>query len=117
MRARGFLRRQSEPSKSKPFNLGLRDERKEVDREEIERAFAEAGWHIDGGFSDYLIIGYDGNGLSILAYEQAGGTDEPIFFELIDHERDVTYGVQEIPPPQQAARLLVERGQPPEEED
>ena len=88
-----------------------------MDREEIERAFVEAGWHIDGGFSDYLIIGYDGNGLSILAYEQAGGTDEPIFFELIDHERDVTYGVQEIPPPQQAARLLVERGQPPEEED
>ena len=70
-----------------------------MDREEIERAFVEAGWDIDGGFSDYLIIGYDGNGLSILAYEQAGGTDEPIFFELIAHERDVTYGVQEIPPP------------------
>jgi hypothetical protein len=99
MRARGVLRRQSESSKSKLLYLRLRDERKEVDREEIERAFVEAGWHIDGGFSDRLIIGYDGNGLSILAYEQAGGTDEPIFFELIDHERDVTYGVQEIPPP------------------
>jgi hypothetical protein len=86
-----------------------------VDREEIERAFAEAGWNIDGGFSDYLVIGYDGNGLSILAYEQARGTDEPIF-ELIDHERNVTYGVQEIPPPRQAARLLGENGQPPEED-
>jgi len=60
---------------------------------------------------------YDGNGLSILAHEQAWLTDEPIVFELIDHERDVTYGVREIPPPQQAARLLIENGQPPEEED
>jgi hypothetical protein len=67
-------------------------------REETEQAFAKAGWHIDGGFSDYLVIGYDGNGLSILAYKEALGTDEPIF-ELIDHERNVTYEVQEILPP------------------
>jgi len=86
-----------------------------VNREEIERAFAEAGWHIDGGFSDYLVIGYNGNGLSILAHEQAWLTDEPIVFELIDHERDVTCGVQEIPPPRQGARLLIENGQLPEE--
>jgi hypothetical protein len=67
-------------------------------REETERALAEAGWHIDGGFSDCLVIGHDGNALSILVYEEALGPDEPIF-ELIDHEKNVTYGVQEIPPP------------------
>jgi hypothetical protein len=117
MRGEGSSTTAKRALEKQTLNLELRDEREEVDREEIERAFAEAGWHIDGGFSEYLVIGYDGNGLSILAYEQAWGTDEPIFFELIDHERDVTYGVQEIPPPQQAARLLVENGQPPEQED
>ena len=84
--------------------------------EEIERSFANAGWHIDGGFADYLLIGCDNDRLSILAYGEAPETDDPIF-ELIDHERNVTYGVSQIPPPQQAAQLLREHGQPPEEEE
>lgn len=84
-------------------------------REEIEQSFANAGWYIDGGFSDYLVIGYDDNGLSILSYEEAQKTTVDPVYELIDHERNVTYGVQEIPTPQQAAQLLQEHGQPPQE--
>jgi hypothetical protein len=43
-----------------------------VDTEAIEQSFASAGWEIDGGFSEYLIIGYNADGLSILAHPQAG---------------------------------------------
>ena len=82
--------------------------------EEIEQSFASAGWHLDVGFSGYLIIGYTDDGLSILARKEAWETDEPVF-ELIDHERDVTYSVEEIPTPQQAQQMLQEHGQLPEE--
>lgn len=101
--------------------------------EEIENSFASAGWHLDGGFADHLVIGYSGDGLSILARKEAWETDEdglsildyeevqetgdePVF-ELIDHERDLTYGVWEIPTPEQAHKMLRENGQPPEEGD
>ena len=87
-----------------------------MDREAIEHSFARAGWELDSSFAEYLIIGYNGNGLSILAYTQAREPEEPVF-ELIDHARNLTYGVQEIPTPQQAAQLLQEHGQPPEESD
>ena len=89
---------------------------KKVDRKAIEQSFARAGWEIDGSFSEYLIIGHNGEGLSILAYPEAGEPEGPVF-ELIDHERNLTYGVQETLPPQQAAHLLQEHGQPPEESD
>ena len=85
-----------------------------MDTEAIEQSFASAGWEIDGGFSEYLIIGYNGDGLSILAYREGWETEDPVF-ELINHERNLTYEVQEIPTPQQAAQLLQEHGQPPEE--
>ena len=105
-------------------------------RKDIENRFASAGWHLDGGFEDYLVIGYSDDGLSILArkeaweadedglsildYEEAWDTDDdddddPVF-ELIDHERDLTYGVWEIPTPEQAREMLRENGQPPAEE-
>ena len=41
--------------------------------EEIENGFASAGWHLDGGFEDYLLIGYSDHGLSILAPKKRGG--------------------------------------------
>lgn len=85
-----------------------------VDTEAIEQSFARAGWEIDGSFSEYLIIGHNGDVLSILAYSEPWETEGPLF-ELIDHERNLTYGVQEIPTPQRAAQLLQEHGQPPEE--
>ena len=84
-------------------------ERRSVDTEAIEQSFASAGWDIDGGFSEYLIIGYNGDGLSILAHPEAGETEDPLF-ELIDHERNLTYEAQEIPTPQQAGKLLQEHG-------
>ena len=91
-------------------------ERKNVDTEAIEQSFASAGWEIDGGFSEYLIIGYNGDGLSILAYREGWETEDPVF-ELIDHKRNLTYEIQEIPTPQQAAQLLQEYGQLAEEEE
>ncbi len=87
-----------------------------MSREEIENRFARAGWHLDGGFADYLVVGYSGDGFSILAYEEAQETDDDPAFELIDHERNLTYGVWEIPTPEQAREMLRENGQPPAEE-
>jgi hypothetical protein len=85
-----------------------------VTREEIEQNFVEAGWEIDGGFSDHLLIGEDGD-LSILAPRWVWGTNDPVF-ELCDRERNVSYWVREIPTPRQAALLLDEHGGPPEQE-
>jgi hypothetical protein len=104
-----------------------------MSKEEIEQEFSSAGWHLDGSFEDYLLIGYSDDGLSILArkeawetdedglsvlnYEDARETDEDPIFELIDHEGDLTYGVWEILTPEQAREMLRENGLPPEEED
>ena len=83
--------------------------------QEIEERFASAGWHLDGGFEDHLVIGYSDEGLSILARKEALDNSEDPVFELIDHERDLTYGVWEIPTPEEAREMLREDGQPPEE--
>ena len=90
---------------------------RQVSLKEIENRLASAGWHLDGGFQDYLVIGYSDDILSILARKEAWETDDDPVFELIDHERDVTYGVWEIPTPEQAREVLQEHGQPPEEGD
>ena len=85
-------------------------------REEIEQKFLDAGWDLDGSFEDYLLIGHNGERISLLAHREHGGTDDPLF-ELLDHEEMTTYWVHEVPTPQQAARLLREHGRPPEEWD
>ncbi len=82
--------------------------------EELQQSFANAGWDLDGSFEDHLVIGYSGDGISILAHKEAWGTDDPAF-ELLDHERMLTYWVREIPSPQQAQELLEDYGQLPEE--
>ncbi len=84
-------------------------------REQIKQSFADAGWDLDGSFEDHLVIGYSGDGISILAHKEAWGTEEPSF-ELLDHERMLIYWVSsgEIPPPQQAQELLEEHSQPQE---
>ena len=81
--------------------------------EEIENSFTSAGWHLDGSFAEYLVIGYTDR-VSILAGKEAREADDPVF-ELIDHERDLTYTVPEIPTPPQAQQMLLEHGQPPGE--
>jgi hypothetical protein len=112
---------------------GPSGKRRKVHRKDIENRFASAGWHLDGGFEDYLLIGYsddglsilarqeawetDEDGLSILAYEEAQETEDDPIFELIDHERNLTYGVWEIPTPEQAREMLRETGLAPEEGD
>jgi hypothetical protein len=87
-----------------------------VRREEIEQKFLDAGWDLDGSFEDYLLIGHDDERISLLAHREHWGTDDPLF-ELLDHEEMTTYWVNEVPTPQQAARLLQEHGKPPEEWD
>lgn len=95
--------------------LGVLRKNHEVYRKQIEQSFENAGWCVDSGFSDYLVIGSDGGDLSILVREEALETNVDTLFELIDHDRNVIYGVQEIPTPQQAANLLQEHGHPPQE--
>jgi len=43
------------------------------------------------------------------------GDRRRLLFELIDHERDLTYGIWEVPTPEEAREMLREDGQPPEE--
>jgi len=88
-----------------------------MNKEEIEQAFADAGWQIDGSFADRLLVGHDDDHLSILAHDWVWGTDDPIF-ELCDHEgeEDITYWVREVTTPERAAELLREYGGPVEEE-
>ena len=85
-------------------------------REEIEQKFLDAGWELDGSFENYLLIGHNGERISLLAYREHWGSDDPLF-ELLDHEEMTTYWVNEVPTPQQAARLLQEHGKPPGEWD
>jgi len=86
--------------------------------EEIEQRLRSAGWNIDESFSGYLVIGYSGYHLSILPYErEVGQNHNDHCFEILDHMRNVTYWVREIPTPQQALQLLREHGKPPEEWD
>ncbi|CAA9462924.1 MAG: hypothetical protein AVDCRST_MAG28-3614 [uncultured Rubrobacteraceae bacterium] len=74
-------------------------------RQEIEHAFANAGWDLDDCFTDVLIIGCSGDSVSLLAHEEAWRDNESVF-EILDHKRIVGRWVREIPTPQQAQELL-----------
>lgn len=78
-------------------------------REEIEQRFANAGWSIDGSFSEYLIIGYSGDEMSLLAYPETweGGD---LVVVILDHDREVSHYVYGVPTPLQAAKLLQDHG-------
>jgi len=103
------------------LNTGTERKIKSVNQEaikELVQSFTNAGWDIDDSFSGYLIIGFSGDNLSIVAHhegeeEVARETDEHAF-ELLDHHRNVTYWVKEVPTPQQAQMLLEEHGELPE---
>ncbi len=89
-----------------------------MSKEEIKQRFTNAGWQIDDGFSEYLIIGCSGDALSIVNHRGVRQSADGVqLFELLDHVRNVTYWVGEIPNPQQAADLLEECGKPPQEWD
>ena len=78
-----------------------------MDQKEIVQSFTSAGWALDDSFADDLIIGYDGDCLSILAHREVWESNNPAF-EIIDHQRNITYWVQEILTPQQATEILQE---------
>jgi hypothetical protein len=82
----------------------------------IERSLSGAGWTLDYSFEGYLLIGHDGERVSLLAHKESWGTDKPIF-EILDHEEMTTYWAHQVPTPQQATQLLQEHGRPPEEWD
>ena len=82
--------------------------------EELEQRFAHAGWDLDGSFKDHLVIGFSGDGISLLAHKEWWETDEPLL-EILDHEKMITYWVREVPSPEQATRLLQEHGREPQE--
>jgi hypothetical protein len=87
--------------------------RRDVEREEIEQRFLDSGSQLDGSCEGYLLIGHHGERVSLLAYREHWGTDNPIF-ELLDYEEMTTYWVDKVPPPQDAVQLLRKHGQPPE---
>ena len=78
-----------------------------------DRDLADAGWEPDGTFSEHLAIGESGH-LCILAHRSTWETDEPAY-ELYDAGRHVSYWVHEILTPEQAAKLLEEHGEAPDE--
>ncbi len=83
-------------------------------QEDVEQGLADAGWGLDGGFSEHLVIGYDSD-ISILVDLRSWDGNDPTY-ELYDTERHLCYWVKEIPTPNRAATLLKEHGEPPEEE-
>ena len=95
------------------FKTGDTRKKREVEREDIEQRFLDTGWQLDGSFEGYLLIGHDGERVSLLAYREHWGTDDPLF-ELLDYEEMTISWVDDVPTPQQAARLLKEHDQPPE---
>ena len=85
-----------------------------MSRKRIEQSMEEAGWKLDAGFLDQLVVGHD-SVVSILAYPWVWEDEDPAF--EISHELNgTTYWVREIPAPQQAVKLIEENGGPPEEE-
>ena len=87
-----------------------------MDREEIEQRFVSAGWSIDGGFAEYLVIGYFGDGMSLLSHPETRGDDDPVFI-ILDHDRVITHFVYGVPTPLQAAKLLQDHGKVRDELD
>jgi hypothetical protein len=76
-------------------------------KEEIEQRFASAGWDLDGSFAEHLVVGYNGNGMSLLAHKESWETDDGSV-EILDHDEMISYWVHEVPTPDQAAQLLRE---------
>ena len=76
---------------------------------------ASAGWVIESGFSEQLIVGNAGNLCILLPERSWQGTDTE--YELYDVEKNVARWVRAMPTPYYAARLLQECGQTPAVEE
>ena len=84
--------------------------------EQVGQALTEAGWRLDGGFSEYLIVGHDDDHASITVHSWVWEKDTHVF-ELSDARTRRTYWVHAIPTPWQAKLLLDEHGGDPLEEE
>jgi hypothetical protein len=82
--------------------------------EQVGQALTQAGWRLDGGFSEHLIVGHDDHA-SITVHSWVWEKDTHVF-ELSDQRTRRIYWVHAIPTPWQAKLLLDEHGGPPEEE-
>jgi hypothetical protein len=65
--------------------------------EDIERGLADAGWELDGSFSEHLAIGYDGD-LSILIDLLSWDGNHPAY-ALYDAQRHLSLLGQGDPDP------------------
>ena len=83
--------------------------------EQVGQALTQAGWRLDGGFSEYLIVGHDDHA-SITVHSWVWEKDTHVF-ELSDQRTRRTYWVHAIPTPWQAKLLLDEHGGNPLEEE
>ena len=83
--------------------------------EQIEQALTQAGWHLDGAYSEYRIGGHDEHA-SIIAHSWVWEKDIHVF-ELSDERTERVYWVHAIPTPWQAKLLIEEPGSPPKEEE
>ena len=83
--------------------------------EQIGQALTQAGWRLDGGFSEYFIVGHDDDHASITAHSWVWEKDSHVF-ELSDAQTRCVYWVHAIPTPWQAKLLLDGHGYSPEEE-
>ncbi|HEX2097738.1 MAG TPA: hypothetical protein VHF46_01600 [Rubrobacteraceae bacterium] len=55
-----------------------------MSKEDIQQGFVNAGWELDGSFSEHLVIGEDDYYISVQAHRQCTWeTDDPMF-ELWD---------------------------------
>jgi hypothetical protein len=85
--------------------------------EQIGQALTQAGWRLDGGFSEYLIVGHDDEDhASIIAHSWVWEKARHVF-ELSDERTQRVYWVHAIPTPWQAKLLLDEHGGDTSEEE
>ena len=82
--------------------------------EQIGQALTQAGWRLDGGFSEFLIVGHDDHA-SIIAHSWVWEKDTHVF-ELTDERTQRIYWVHAIPTPWQAKLLLEEHSDSSEQE-
>ena len=84
--------------------------------EQIGQALTQAGWRLDGSFSEYPIVGHDDDGhASITAHSWVWEKDTHVF-ELSDQRTRRVYWVHAIPTPWQAKLLLEEHSDSSEDE-
>jgi hypothetical protein len=83
--------------------------------EQIGQALTQAGWRLNGGFSECLIVDHDDDRTATTAHSWVWENDTHVV-ELSDQRTRRLYWVHAIPTPWQAKLLLLdEHGDPPEE--